>query len=501
MGIWPNGVAGTPRRACYIPRMVPSDVRSPVRVVGRYTFAHEIAAGGMATVHLGKMMGPLGFSPLVAIKILHPQFAKDPEFVRMFLDEARLAARIRHPNIVPVIDVHAEDGVLFLVLEYIHGEALGRVITASHRVGTLPSLGVTAAVMCDVLQGLHAAHEAKDERGEPLGIVHRDVSPQNVLVGTDGVARVLDFGIAKATGRLTTTRDGQVKGKFSYMAPEQLRGESVDRRADVYSSAVVLWEMLTTERLFRGDNEGQAVGRVLFGPIDPPSTRRPEISPALDAVVMRGLSRERADRFATAKEMAMALAAAVLPAPTPEVGEWVEARAIDALEQRAKLVEEIEVSVPSADAVSAVRAAAVPESAIRARVRATRLPLMMAAALLVVLSVGVAVGMYGTRSGSAASAAPQASSTASAPPSKPAPSAIAAPPVTASAADSASASPSVAQPSESRPSRAPPAPSPAARGPRPPIKVVSGAAKGACTRRNASGEYEFDTECLRGQRP
>src|SRR6202034_3666008 len=204
---------------------------SRMRVVGRYALQQEIAAGGMASVYLGRMCGPVGFSPIVAIKSLHPQFAKDPEFVRMFLDEARLAGRIRHPNIVPVIDVHAEGDELFLVLEYVHGESPARLVRASRRVDAPLPLPLAAAILGDVLQGLHAAHEAKDERGQPLGIVHRDVSPQNVLVGADGVARVLDFGIAKAKGRLYTTQDGRVKGKLSYMAPEQLRSDPVDRKS------------------------------------------------------------------------------------------------------------------------------------------------------------------------------------------------------------------------------------------------------------------------------
>jgi len=297
------------------------------RVVGRYAFHEEIAAGGMASIFLGKMCGPVGFTPIVAIKKMHPQYSKDPEFVRMFVDEARLASRIRHPNIVPVTDVHAEGDELFLVLEYVHGESLGRLVSAGRRAGVRLPQAIVAAIICDVLHGLHAAHEARDEQGEPLGIVHRDVSPQNILVGSDGVARVLDFGVAKAAGRVSSTRDGQVKGKLGYMAPEHVRGEVVDRRADIYAASVVLWESLAGERLFRAENEGHMVERMLFGAISPPSSVRPDIPPALDSVVMRGLSRERSDRFATAKELALALAAAVVPASTTEVGEWVEAHA------------------------------------------------------------------------------------------------------------------------------------------------------------------------------
>jgi eukaryotic-like serine/threonine-protein kinase len=484
--------------------MASSQGRSRARVVGRYALQQEIAAGGMASVFLGKMCGPGGFSPIVAIKSLHPQFAKDPEFVRMFLDEARLAGRIRHPNIVPVIDVHAEGDELFLVLEYVHGESLARLVSASRRAGELLSTAICAAILSDVLQGLHAAHEAKDERGEPLGIVHRDVSPQNVLVGADGVARVLDFGIAKATGRVTTTRDGQVKGKFAYMAPEQLRGENVDRRADVYSAAVVLWEALTGERLFRGENEGHTVERVLFGALSPPSAVRTDVSAALDAVVMRGLSRERADRFGTAKEMAIALAAAVLPASTPEVGEWVESRAIDALERRAKLVEEVEASGLPTD-VTPSPASESSAAVVLLAPRTGRMRTVVVGGALVVAALGVGLGVhaYATPSPAAASTAPTAPEPTSPPSGDAVPRVVQASSSDASSASSASPletgigaarGSAVGETKVPRPSTTGPSPS----------RSVKHAAKGAvspsraaCQRRGADGEIEFDMECLR----
>src|SRR5450432_3116813 len=186
----------------------------PVRVIGRYALYGKLAAGGMATVHFGRLLGPAGFSRTVAIKRLHPQFAKDPEFVAMFLDEARLAARIHHPNVIATLDVVALEGELFLVLEYVQGESFASLLRAARDRRTPVPLPVVSAVMTGVLHGLHAAHEAKNERGEPLRLVHRDVSPHNVLVGADGVPRVLDFGIAKAAGRLQTTREGHLKGKL-----------------------------------------------------------------------------------------------------------------------------------------------------------------------------------------------------------------------------------------------------------------------------------------------
>jgi len=194
------------------------------RVIGRYALHAELASGGMATVHVGRMFGLAGFQRTVAIKRLLPNLAREPEFVARFLDEARIAARIRHQNVVPTLDVVAADGEIFLVMEYVEGEPLSRLIRMAPQ-NKLP-VDVACAIAEAMLAGLHAAHEARDERGSLLQIVHRDVSPQNVIVGTDGVARMLDFGIAKAVGRAHITRDGAIRGKFGYMAPEQLAGHA-----------------------------------------------------------------------------------------------------------------------------------------------------------------------------------------------------------------------------------------------------------------------------------
>ena len=290
----------------------------PVIQLGRYALHAEIAAGGMATVYLGRLHGAVGFGRTVAIKRLHPHLAKDPEFVAMFLDEAHLAARVQHPNVVPTLDVVTSDRELFLVLEYVRGESFSALIRAARAAGQTLPIPVVVAVVVGLLNGLHAAHEATDEQGKPLGIVHRDVSPQNVLVGADGVARVLDFGVAKAATRLQTTREGQLKGKVSYMAPEQLAGE-VTRRTDIYAAGVVLWEALTGKRLMKGDTEAQLLNAVLSMEILPPSTHNREVSGALDAVVMMAVAKKPEERFATALDMAIALEGAVRPASTREV--------------------------------------------------------------------------------------------------------------------------------------------------------------------------------------
>ena len=314
----------------------------PPRVVGRYMLFDEIAAGGMATVRFGRLIGEVGFSRTVAVKCLHAHFAKDQEFAKMFLDEARLAARVRHPNVVPILDVVARDGELFLVMEYVQGESLSKLVRATRARKSRIPLRIVAAIIAGMLDGLHAAHEAKSEHGEALNIVHRDVSPQNVIVGLDGVSRVLDFGVAKAAGRLQTTREGQLKGKLAYMAPEQLKAEHVDRRTDIYAASVVLWEALTGRRLFKADDEIGVFGLVLKGEVPPPSAIMSSIPKGYDEVTLKGLHLDQYQRFATAREMAIALEKVAGVASTREVGTWVEDLARDTLRARADKIAELE---------------------------------------------------------------------------------------------------------------------------------------------------------------
>jgi serine/threonine-protein kinase len=312
------------------------------RLVGRYLVHRRIAAGGMATVHLGRLLGAAGFSRTVAIKRLHEAYARDPEFVAMLLDEARLASQIRHPNVVPTLDVVAEQDELLVVMEYVAGDSLAHLGKLVHLRGEKFPIHFAAAMVAQALHGLHAAHEATDAHGDPLGIVHRDVSPQNVLVGTDGVARVLDFGIAKAASRATATEDGQIKGKTAYMAPEQLSHGAVDRRTDVWAAGVMFWELLTGRRLFLSDTPAATIARVLHDPIDPPTRYRPECPLELAMVCVRALERDQEARFASAEEMALAIEDAI-QAPRPkEIGLWVQEIAASTLESRAELVREVE---------------------------------------------------------------------------------------------------------------------------------------------------------------
>ncbi len=278
----------------------------PGRHVGRYQLLHEIATGGMATVYLGRARGAAGFERIVAVKVCHPHLRGDEDFASMFLDEARLAARIHHPNVVGTLDV-GDDQTLYLVMEYIEGDRLSGLIKGANKRGQRVPVPVALRVMVETLAGLHAAHELLDLQGRALNMVHRDVSPQNILVGVDGVARITDFGIAKAEARVTVTREGQIKGKMAYMAPEQLASGPVTRRADLYAAGVVLWESLTGRRLFRADSDAETLNMVLHGVVPRPSGMIPEVSPELDALVLRALERDPEKRFATATEFAEAL--------------------------------------------------------------------------------------------------------------------------------------------------------------------------------------------------
>ncbi|GAC1367713.1 MAG: hypothetical protein NVSMB47_18690 [Polyangiales bacterium] len=466
---------------------------------GRYLLYDELASGGMASVHLGRLIGTAGFARTVAIKRMHPQLAKDPEFVCMFIDEARLAARVRHPNVISTLDVVASADEVFLVMDYVAGESLSALLRAARQSGAPIPLPILGSIISDVLHGLHAAHDATDERGAALGIVHRDVSPHNVMVGRDGVARVFDFGVAKAASRLQSTQQGRVKGKLSYMSPEQLEQKPLDRRADVFAAAIVLWEALVGRRLFTGDDPGTTIAAVLHAPIAPPSTHVPALPVGLDEVVMKGLARDRAARWGSAREMAEALECVLHPARAQAVGAWVESAANEVLLRRAQRIAEIEsgksdvsANVPrapndptaatlqlgasparspaptpsrtsaAADPVSGVsEGSAVHATAARAR---WRRPLLVGAAVALLGAVTIVGVSVARRSGTVTGAAEPSALAPSAPPSSlhaPGPSASASVPSTsASASGSANAPSSSAAPKHPVPRPTPKKPAP-----------------------------------------
>ena len=311
----------------------------PPLVLGGYVLFDQVASGGMATVHLGRRFDSEWPASVVAIKRMHPQLLGDPSFVAMFIDEARLAGRIQHPNVVVAKDVAQTDDELLLVMDYVAGQTLSSLLQVVPVGGVAGALA--SAVMGDVLSGLHAAHQAHGSDGKPLYIVHRDVSPSNVMVGLDGRSHVLDFGIAKARGRLQRTNAGIVKGKLSYMAPEQLLAQPLDRRTDVYACAVVLWELLTGRKLFAGQTTRELVQRY-DAPPAPPSEYAPAVDGELDAVVLRGLNAAPERRYADAAEMAAALRRACPPATHIQVAQWLVALAGPQLQRLAARVERVE---------------------------------------------------------------------------------------------------------------------------------------------------------------
>jgi serine/threonine-protein kinase len=300
-----------------------------------YELLAPLGTGGMATVHLARMVEDGGSTRPVAVKQLHSFISEDPQNVAILVDEARLAASIKHPNVVDVVDlIEDEEGSPAIVMEWVSGTNLATLNAALNKAGRRLPLDVAVAIVCDVLAGLDAAHEARRD-GRALEIVHRDVSPQNVLVGFDGCTRITDFGVAKAAWRSQQTEAGAIKGKLGYMAPEQLEGRC-DRRSDIYGAAAVLWEMLTGTRFRPADGLGaQVLVQILYGVVDAPSAHEPNVA-CLDEIVMRALARQADDRFATAREMADALAAQVAPASRERVAAFVKelvGEPIEALEQ------------------------------------------------------------------------------------------------------------------------------------------------------------------------
>lgn len=312
-------------------RLIDSNSDGPKKI-DRYDLVAQVASGGMATVYLGRLSGVGGFQRFVAIKRLHPHLADEEEFVQMFLDEARLAAGIHHPNVVPILEVGASHVGYYLVMDYIEGDTLARLLgVAAKTRSPLPS-PIAVRIMLDMLAGLHAAHELRDQDGNSAGLVHRDVSPQNILVGLDGTSRITDFGVARAASRLSATRAGQLKGKVAYMAPEQASNDpQVDRRADIFSSGVVLWEALAGRRLFKAQNEVATLNNVLSAQVQHVSDVNPTVARAVGDVCMMALQRDPARRFQDCASFAAALEAAALKTGQLALGRDVAAHVVAAL--------------------------------------------------------------------------------------------------------------------------------------------------------------------------
>ncbi len=280
---------------------------------GRYRTVLALGEGGTADVHLAVADGPAGFRKLVVLKVLKPTLSHDPELRDMFLREARLAARLHHPNVVQTYEVLDQGPAPVIVMEYLDGQPLSQLIVRGRDIGfTLP---LQLRVLIDALGGLHAAHELRDFDGTPLGVVHRDVSPHNLFVTVEGQSKVLDFGIAKLDRSIVETEIGTIKGKIRYMAPEQLRGEALDRRADLYAAGVILWEALVGERMWKGVDENEIRARVSAGDLPLPASLRADTPEALHRICRRALARDPRDRPATALALADELEAALTDLP------------------------------------------------------------------------------------------------------------------------------------------------------------------------------------------
>lgn len=296
----------------------------------------------MATVHLARALGPCGFARLVAVKRMHPQLTQLSDFVCMFAEEARLTARVRHPNVVGVLELDWDRDGPSLVMDYVHGESLATLWRHGARGahGLPPSIAVAIAI--DVLHGLQAAHEARARDGSALGIVHRDVSPQNILVDESGLVRLIDFGVASAHGHLPAAPNAEVRGKLGYMAPEQLRGEPVTARADIFSLGVVLWESLSGVRLFGADRERFPATGALAAPLPDPVRARDDLPGELAATLRRALAPDPEGRFESARDMARALERSVIPATRSAVASWLAEEAGELLAARRRFVDAAE---------------------------------------------------------------------------------------------------------------------------------------------------------------
>lgn len=272
-------------------------------LIGRYELIHRLGHGGMASVYLGRAIGTAGFERLVAVKVIHPHLANESEFVEMFLDEARIAAKIHHPNVCETLDLGEDDGLFFMVMEYVEGETLSSLIRQLRKREDRLPIPCALQITADACRGLGAAHALEGKDGQPLNLVHRDVSPHNLLVTMDGRVKVVDFGIMKAAGKRSNTLTGQLRGKLTYMSPEQARGEPVDRRSDIYAMGVVLWELLAGARFYRGETESEILAQVSLARRQDIAEYCDDLPAAVAAVLDKTLAESRGDRYETADDM------------------------------------------------------------------------------------------------------------------------------------------------------------------------------------------------------
>jgi len=339
--------------------------RRPSRL-GRYELITQIGEGGMAEVQLALQRGPAGFEKLVVVKLVHANLATQKTFVDMLLDEARIAALVKHPNVVDIYDLGEADGRYFIAMEYLEGEPLLAVLRAGREGKRLDPLS-TARLIADTAEGLDAAHELRSMAGDPIELVHHDVSLGNIVVLYNGQVKLVDFGVAKAS--MSAAGPAKIQGKFSYMAPEKLKGGSGDRRSDIWSLGCVLWEALTLRRLFKGGNDADTMKQVLEQTIPPPSTVNGDVIAAFDPIVMRALERDPGKRYATAKAMAQDLEDVLLKqgygGRNDQIARYMQTTFEPHIEARKKLLQEVSSKGRASADILEAAFAAPPKSSVR----------------------------------------------------------------------------------------------------------------------------------------
>jgi len=364
------------------------------RRFGRYEILHRFASGGMADLYLARLSGEEGFERIMALKVIRSHLSAEPEFVKMFIDEARLASRISHPNVALTFDLGLVDGTHFIAMEYVDGESLGSLMRR-----TAPPIPYVLRIISDAASGLHAAHELCDVTGEPLNVVHRDVSPANILISYDGTVKVVDFGIARVRGSLHTTRNS-FKGKFGYMSPEQFSAPlTVDRRTDIFALGVILYEMTTWTRLFRGSTDAETVERVLHGEVPPPTEIVLNYPPALEPIVLRALERSPENRQQTAdqlhEELEELIAETGMPIPSSAIGKLMREIFAERIAEKRVLLEN-SLSHPSlVGPASSVGPALVGSEQAPAAAPTSRRQLVILAVTVVVLVTAVVLLLAG----------------------------------------------------------------------------------------------------------
>ncbi len=306
---------------------------------GKYQLLKKLATGGMAEVWLARQTGIEGFNRHVVVKRILPHLAEDPEFIQMFLNEAKIAARFNHPNIGQIFDLGEKDGQYFIAMEYVHGEDLGRVMRRAWSTGQWVARPVALRIISDACQGLYYAHTRADEAGRPLRVVHRDISPQNIIISFDGSVKLVDFGIAKAADSASNTKSGAIKGKFAYMAPEQAAGRALDARTDLFALGLVLYELLTGVRPLKRDAELATLQAALESQIEAPSLVA-DVPPEVDAVVMKALAKSPDERYRDARQMHLAIEAHLVQeaqiASSVQVSQLMEQLFADRLAEEAR---------------------------------------------------------------------------------------------------------------------------------------------------------------------